>query len=557
MIRKLFFALLLLSACIGLNGQTVSVSDYRWLPIEAKGDVVGRHENAFIEYDDKFYLIGGRGVNPVNVFDPATNSWETKGKSPMEIHHFQAVVYGNAIYLVGAMTGGYPKELPLENIWIYYPETDKWEKGAEIPIARRRGGAGAVVYNDKIYIAGGIKFGHTSGTTNMFDSYDLKTGKWVELTDAPHIRDHFPAIVANDKLYCIGGRNTSVHHPDDFGAFFCATISEIDYYDFKEAKWFTLKEPLPVPTAAGGIVKIDNNLIYMGGEGVQSQAYNETQCLDLGTGKWSQLAPMHTGRHGSGAVLYNNSIYLAAGSPNKGGGNLPTIDVFTTNHGYTKLFDGKTLNGWQIKAQKKDQGKNFWSVENGAIYCNSMGDNEHGYVWLMSEKEFDDFELRLKFRVSREHKGNAGVQFRSRYDDEAVVLENEKGWLDGPQADIDQHSPFRNGLIYDETRTEKRWIYPSLTDWKISKENTTHPRVIFYWEDENSGWNDMTIVCKGTHIKTYVNNFQVTDFDGAGLLDNVGHKAVNAGLKGHFALQLHMKNENKIWFKDIEIRELQ
>jgi len=554
--KNLFLTFLFLLTMSGLNAQTASLTDYRWLPIEAKGDVVGRHENAFIEYNGKFYLIGGRGVNPVNVFDPATNSWATKGKSPMEIHHFQAVVYGNAIYLVGAMTGGYPKELPLENIWIYYPEPDKWEKGAEIPEPRRRGCSGAVVYNDKIYLACGIKFGHTSGTTNMFDSYDLKTGKWEMLTDAPHIRDHFPAIVANDKMYCIGGRNTSVHHPGDFGAFFSATISEVDYYDFNEAKWYTLKEALPVPTAAGGIVKIDNNLIYMGGEGVQSQAYNETQCLDLGTGKWSQLAPMHTGRHGSGAVLYNNLIYLAAGSPNKGGGNLPTIDVFTTNHGYTKLFDGKTLNGWQIKAQKKDQGKNFWSVENGAIYCNSMGDNEHGYVWLMSEKEYGDFELRLKFMVSREHKGNAGVQFRSRYDDEAVVLENEKGWLDGPQADIDPHSPFRNGLIYDETRTEKRWIYPSLTDWKISKENTTHPRVIFYWEDENSGWNDMTIVCKGTHIKTYVNNFQVTDFDGAGLLDNAGHKTVNAGLKGHFALQLHMKNENKIWFKDIEIREL-
>lgn len=554
--KNLILVFFLLSAGIGLKGQSLNLNDYRWLPIEAKGKVVGRHENAFIEYDDKFYLIGGRGVNPVNVFDPVTSSWETKGKSPMEIHHFQAVVYGNAIYLVGAMTGGYPKETPLDCIWKYYPETDKWEKGAEIPVARRRGGAGAVVYNDKIYIASGIKFGHTSGTTNMFDSYDLKTGKWEELTDAPHIRDHFPAIVANDKMYCIGGRNTSVHHLNDFGAFFSATISEIDYYDFKEGKWYTLKETLPVPTAAGGIVKIDNNLIYMGGEGVQSQAYNETQCLDLGTGKWSQLAPMHTGRHGSGAVLYNSSIYLAAGSPNKGGGNLPTIDVFTTNHGYTKLFDGKTLNGWQIKAQKKDLGKNFWSVENGAIYCNSMGDNEHGYVWLMSEKEYGDFELRLKFRVSTDSKGNSGIQIRSRFDEKAVVEGKIPGWLDGPQVDIEPGNPWRTGLIYDETRTEKRWISPSLTDWKITKENTTHKRVIFYRENELSGWNDLMIVCKGTNIKTFVNNFLVSDFDGAGLLDNEDHKMLNVGLKGYIALQLHKNSENKIWFKDMEVREL-
>lgn len=474
----------------------------------------------------------------------------------MEIHHFQAVVYGNAIYLAGAMTGGYPKEKPLENIWIYYPETDQWVKGVEIPEARRRGGAGAVVYNDKIYLAGGIKFGHTSGTTNYFDSYDLKTGQWEMHTDAPHIRDHFPAIVSDDKLYCIGGRNTSVHHPDNFTAFFSATIPEIDYYDFKEAKWYTLKEPLPVPTAAGGIVKKDNCLIYMGGEGVQSQAYNETQCLDLSTGKWSQLAPMHTGRHGSGAILYNNIIYVAAGSPNKGGGNLPTIDKFSTNHGYTKLFNGKNLDGWQVKAQKQDQGKTFWTVEDGAILCNSAGSKDHDYIWLLTEKEYGDFELRLKFKVSRENKGNSGVQIRSRYDHESVVEGKIPGWLDGPQVDIEPGNPWRNGLIYDETRTEKRWISPSLTDWKITKDNTSHPRVIFYWEDQISGWNDMTIICQGTKIKTFVNNFLVSDFEGAGLLDNEGHRMYNVGLNGHIALQLHKNSENKIWFKDIEVREL-
>lgn len=554
--KYLFFTLLLLSACIGLNGQTVSVSDYRWLPVEAKGDVVGRHESAFIEYKNKFYLIGGRGINPVNVFDPATNSWETKGKSPMEIHHFQAVVYGNTIYLVGAMTGGYPKETPLDCIWKYYPETDKWEKGSEIPPARRRGGAGAVLYKDKIYISCGIKFGHTSGTTNYFDSYDLKTEKWEELVDAPHIRDHFPAIVANDKLYCIGGRNGSMHYPDNFTVFFGATVPECDYYDFKEGKWFTLKEQLPVPTAAGSLVKTDNYLLYIGGESNQNQAHNETQCFDMDSEKWTQMAPMHTARHGSGAVLYKNEIFIAAGSPNKGGGNLATIDKFSMNHGYTKLFNGKNLDGWQVNAQKQDNDKKFWTVDNGSIHCNSLGSTEHGAIGLMSEKEYGDFELRLKFRVSTDSKGDLGIQIRSRYDEKAVVEGGTSGWIDGPQVNISPSNPWRNGLLYDETRTEKRWISPPLPDSKITKENTTHKRVVFYWENEFSGWNDMTIVCKGTNIKTYVNNFLVSDLDGKGVLDNEGHKKNNVGTKGNIALQLHKNSENKIWFKDIEIREL-
>jgi hypothetical protein len=554
--EKYFFTILFLSSIIGLNGQTVSLTDYRWLPVEAKGDVTGRHENGFIEHNNKLYLIGGRGNPPVNVFDPKTNSWETKGKAPVDLHHFQAVKYGNAIYIVGGMHGGYPKELPHENIWIYYPETDKWEKGAIIPEARRRGCGGVAVYNDKIYYACGIKFGHTSGTTNMFDSYDLKTGKWEELTEAPHIRDHVHAIIANDKLYVIGGRNSSFHYKDNFTAFFSATIPYVDYYDFKENRWVTMEEQLPVPTGAGGIAKIENNLIFMGGEGSKPQAYSETQCLDLETGKWSQLAPMHTGRHGSAAAVINNEIYMAAGSGNKGGGDLTTIDKFTLKHGYTKIFNGINLDGWHIKATDEDKKKNFWSVDDGAIYCNSMGSKDHEYVWLMSDNEYEDFELRLKFKVSKEHKGNTGIQIRSRYDDNAVVLNNVKGWLDGPQADIDPNSPWRNGLIYDETRTQKRWIYPSLKDWDIKRENATHERVVYYKENDYSGWNDMRIVCIGKNIKTYLNNFLVSDFDGSGILDSEGHKKLNVGLKGHIALQLHQKNENKIWFKDVEVRKL-
>jgi N-acetylneuraminic acid mutarotase len=555
--KRIICVALLLTSLFGLKVQVQaqSLSDYRWLPIEAKGDVVGRHENGFVAFKDKFYLIGGRGVNPVNVFDPKNNTWETKSKSPMEIHHFQAVVYGDAIYLVGAMTGGYPKELPLDCIWKYYPETDKWEKGDEIPVARRRGGSGAVVYNDKIYIACGIKFGHTSGTTNMFDSYDLKTGKWEMLTDAPHIRDHFPAIVANDKMYCIGGRNTSVHHHGNFAAFFNETSPKVDYYDFKEGKWYTLKEPLPVPTAGGGLVKIDDRLLYIGGEGSQPQAYSNTQCLDLNTAKWTQLAQMHTARHGSGAVLYNNEIFLAAGSPNRGGGNLSTIDKFTQAHNYKSLFNGKNLDGWQVKAVKSDFKKIFWTVENGAILCNSVGEKDHDYVWLQSDKEYEDFEIILKFKASNDNKGNSGLQVRSRYDDKSVVNKDVKGWLDGPQIDIAPANPWRTGAIYDETRTEKRWLCPSLPDYKISKENTTHKNVVFYSENEYSGWNTLRVVCIGTTIRTYVNNFLVSDYDGAGVLDNDDHKKYNVGLKGHFALQLHQKDENKIWFKDIEVRE--
>lgn len=455
------------------------------------------------------------------------------------------------------MTGGYPDEKPLDNIWIYHPENDSWKAGPKIPKERLRGSAGVVLYSDKIYIAGGIKFGHSWGTTNYFDSFDPKTGKWEILTDAPHVRDHFSAIVANERLYCIGGRNTSVHHQNNFEAFFDAVIQEVDVYDFQEKKWITLNEPLPVPTAAGGIVSLDNLIIYMGGEGKLSQAYNFTQCYDLSSGKWTFLSPLFFGRHGTNAVVYNNKIYLAAGSPVKGGENLSSIEYFSTDHSWEKLFNGYNLEGWIVKCQEKDKHHNFWKVDNGAILGNSVGSTEHDYVWLQTDKEYKNFELRLKFKVSKISCGNSGVQIRSRYDDQAVMDDpTQKGWLDGPQIDIDPCEPWRIGLVYDETRTIRRWIYPSLKDWEIKEHDSPLKRTIFYWENENYGWNDLTIICNNTCIKTYLNNILVSDFNGSGILNDDAHLSYKVGLNGYIALQIHKNSQIKVWFEDIEIRKL-
>ena len=89
-IIKYLFILTFLVSCAGNTGAK-DLSKYQWSLIStADSMVVGRHENSFIEFKGKFYLMSGRGINPVNVFDPETNQWETRGKSPVEIHHFQA-----------------------------------------------------------------------------------------------------------------------------------------------------------------------------------------------------------------------------------------------------------------------------------------------------------------------------------------------------------------------------------------------------------------------------------------------------------------------------------
>jgi hypothetical protein len=212
--------------------------------------------------------------------------------------------------------------------------------------------------------------------------------------------------------------------------------------------------------------------------------------------------------------------------------------------GWISLFDGKTLAGWQIKSIKADAEKTYWTVEDGVIVCNSLKDGNHDYVWLMTEKEYGDFELRMKIRSYPDSPGNSGVQVRSRYDEQAQ-------FLDGPQVDIHPPAGWRSGLIYDETRNVSRWVFPSLKDWAIKPEQGPKE-----WKWEKDGWNDVYIKCQGTRITTRVNNLPIAELDGAGLLDDAAHKQFNVGLNGFIALQLHKGDRLHIAFKDIAIRPI-
>ena len=252
-----------------------------------------------------------------------------KARTPL-IHHFQPIVKDGKVIMVGAMTGDYPTEPPMPRVQIYDPEKDEWTEGGEIPVERRRGSSGVVIYENKIYMVGGITFGHTSGTNNWFDEYDIETETWKQLPDAPRIRDHFHAIVFEDKLYCIGGRNTSYHEPDNFEAFFGAVINEIDVYDFKTKIWITLPNTanLPVGSAAGGVACLDDQIIYFGGENA-TEALAATRSFNPSSQLWSTIAPLNQGRHGTQALVYKDKIFVAAGSPVRGGGNVNSIEVLT------------------------------------------------------------------------------------------------------------------------------------------------------------------------------------------------------------------------------------
>lgn len=297
-----------------------------WVDKDEDENYTGRHECSFVQAGDKFYLMGGReNSRTIDVYDYATNTWNSLNNSaPFSFNHFQAIEYGGLIWVIGAFTSNnFPNEPPAESIWMFNPATNEWIEGATIPEARRRGGAGVVMYNDKFYISGGNTIGHNGGYVAWFDEFDPATGVWTPLADMPRERDHFHAVVIDDKLYAAGGRLSG-----GMEGTFKPTISEVDIFDFATGTWSTLSNDIPTPRGGSTSAVFNNKLIVMGGEVFQEVVYGTqvtdalpiTEQFDPVTGQWTRLADMNHERHGTQAIASGDGVFIIAGSPKIGGG---------------------------------------------------------------------------------------------------------------------------------------------------------------------------------------------------------------------------------------------
>ena len=291
-----------------------------WNKVAVKGHSHPRHEHAFVAVGERFYALGGRRIQAVDIYDPATERWTQGAKPPMELHHFQALNYHGKVLVAGAQTGPFPKEVPVPNLYFYDPEADQWEKGPEIPAERQRGSAGAFLKDGKLYLVCGIRDGHRSGWVPWFDEYDLKTDTWRILPDAPRSRDHFQAVLIDDTLVLAGGRRSG-----EGGSVFAPVISAVDLYNFETGKWQTAPHDLPVPRAGTMSLGLNKEVLVIGGESDRPQAHREVSAFNPKTQQWRELTSLAVGRHASQPVLFDGAIYIQAGSVTRGGTETNTL----------------------------------------------------------------------------------------------------------------------------------------------------------------------------------------------------------------------------------------
>jgi hypothetical protein len=142
------------------------------------------------------------------------------------------------------------------------------------------------------------------------------------------------------------------------------------------------------------------------------------------------------------------------------------------------LFNGRDTSGWVQVLDSK------WTVEDGVLLARQdpKGRRE-GESWLITEKDYTDFLLAVKFRVTPG--GNSGVFLRdpiSRADRMAAADGGNPGpWESGCEANINATDP----------------EYPTGSIWAIAKGAKGVERA--------GDWNDMVVEVRGDSISTWVN----------------------------------------------------
>lgn len=149
----------------------------------------------------KIYAIGGSGeggkTGTNEEYDPATDTWTLKTPMPTPRDYFATAVYHNRIYCIGGIIANSPQtgDVLTSVNEVYDPATDAWETKASLPTASALPPAN--VFADKIYVIGGLY----NETFNYV--YDPATDSWTTKTPVPTAAA--PSGVIDSKIYFIGG----------------------------------------------------------------------------------------------------------------------------------------------------------------------------------------------------------------------------------------------------------------------------------------------------------------------------------------------------------------
>jgi len=193
--------------------------------------------------------------------------------------------------------------------------------------------------------------------------------------------------------------------------------------------------------------------------------------------------------------------------------------------GFVPLFNGKDLTGWKVLNGKMD----VWGADKDILFVDGRGGG-----WLMTEKEYGDFEVVLEFKMPK--MGNSGVALRAPLMGDPAYQGMEIQLLDDENYKGLKPTQY-TGSIYDVVAPSKQVTKPA------------------------GEWQKIHIIAKGRQITVELNGTKIVDanlddYKDRAKADPDKKLAAHPGLvrtSGHLGLQSH---DGRVEFRNLFVKPL-
>lgn len=276
-----------------------------------------RNELAAATVNGKIYAFGGGSdemkdgklvqqytVGFTSEYDPATDRWRERTRSPEGLTHQGIAVVNGKVYLMGGFGGG-RHTLPSASVYSYDPATDKWEKLA--PLSGVRGSVALATVGGMIHAIGGRAMGEESALATH-EVYNPATNSWRSAAPLPSARDHIAIFVVDGKIHVVGGRTGDAR----------TNIALHDVYDPSTDKW-TSAPPMPTARSSLAFAEYHGLLFVAGGECRAEKSYDDVEAFDPKNNRWVKFPVLPVPLHGFAAAVAGDKLHFIGGSSPCGG----------------------------------------------------------------------------------------------------------------------------------------------------------------------------------------------------------------------------------------------
>jgi len=207
--------------------------------------------------------------------------------------------------------------------------------------------------------------------------------------------------------------------------------------------------------------------------------------------------------------------------------------------GFTSIFDGKTLDGWEGDSK-------YWRIENGImtgeITAETVIKSNTFIIWRGGTLK--DFELKVDFRITAQ--GNSGINYRSKVVPDEVTPTN-KFAMRGYQCDLDGAKQL-TGNNYEELGRQFLAVRGQVTHLTGGR-----PIVISSCGDNkdlaaliNDDWNSVHLIIRDNTLIHMVN--------GRVMSIVIDDDTANRTMEGLIGVQVHMGPPMKVEYRDWRIK---